>query len=68
MVQLLMIVFPVLTLSVESGQMDIQRNSILEIPMLLFPQVHIMESAREKNWNNAIWNLGGSLSLLFHSS
>lgn len=68
MVQLLMIVFPMLTLSVESGQMDIQRNSILEIPTLLFPQVHIMESAREKSWNNAIWNLGGSLSLLFHSS
>lgn len=37
-----------LTLSVESGQMAIHLNSILDIPMLLFSWVHIMEDTRDK--------------------
>lgn len=57
-------VFLVLTLSGVSGQTDIQRNSISDIPMLLFPQVHITEGVRwekkKKTLNNVIWNLGGS--------
>lgn len=47
--------------------MDIQRNSNPDIPVLLFPQVHITEGVREKRSNNVIWNLGGSSPLLIHS-
>lgn len=47
-----------LTLSGDSGQTDIQRNSISDIPKPLFSQVHITEGVREKRSNNVIWNLG----------
>lgn len=57
-----------LTLSGESGQTAIQRNSISDIPTLPFPQVHITEGASEKRSNNVIWNLGGSLPPLVHGS
>lgn len=53
-----------LTLSGESGQTAIERNSVCDIPRLPVPQVHMAEGARERGSNNVIWESAAARSQL----